>query len=342
MKKFRVLILLPALVLGGCAQSSVQTVVGRDGSWTRDIEWSSNKPVIDTGNSTSSSSSASATDLSETFQFPDKKVWNVTSGFLDEKKVYRAQRKFQLGETSRGEVTVLGKVEGKQQTLLSNEVTIKKVGPDLWQYREVLRWKASQSVEDTMNQVPIGKLKTYEISQSIKKALPPELATPQNVRELTVSLQKSVLQSLLGPPRPYLTLMLLQDDAATQDWMVQYGRKVDAILQAKFGDKMSSQQRYQTTRKILIPISQSLADEKNKRLSPEPVKKDKDTKDKDKKSTVKMSESVILNFRLNLPGKLVSSNGIVNPYTGTISWSLYPQAAQIGEVVLTATTRVAP
>lgn len=265
----------------------------------------------------------------------------ITAGFRDEKKVYHAQRKFRLGETSRGEITVLGKVKGKRQVLLTNEATVKEVGPDLWQYREVLHWKAGQSVEDAMNQVPIGKLKTYELSRSVKKALPPELATPQNVRELTVSLQKAVLQSLLGPPCPYLTLILFQDATAAQDWMVQYGRKVDTILKDKFDDKMSSQQRYQTTRKILIPISQIIADEKKQRLSPKPVKKSANKKDKDKKSIIEMSDSVILNFRLNLPGKLVSSNGVVNPCTGTLSWSLYPQAAQLGEVVLAATTRVA-
>ena len=338
---------VPALVLGGCAQSSVQTVVRRDGTWTRDIEWSSNKLGpdafrLDNGSGKSSASSSSQPDLGETFQFPDKKLWNVTSGYLEEKKVYRAQRKFRLGETSRGEVAVLGKVKGKKQVLLSNEATMKKVGPGLWQYREVLRWKASQTAEEAINQLPIGTLKTTDLALAVKKALPPELATPQNVRELTVSVQKAVLQSLLGPPRPYLTLILLRDATAAQDWMVQYGRKVDAILLARFGDKMSSQQRYQTTRKILVPMAQSIADEKKKRLSPTPVKNEKDKKDKDKKSSVEISDSVVLNFRLNLPGKLVSSNGVVNPYTGTISWSLYPQAVLIGEVVLTATTRVAP
>ena len=47
-----------------------------------------------------------------------------------------------------------------------------------------------------------------------------------------------------------------------------------------------------------------------------------------------------LTFSVQMPGKIISSNGEVNHSTHTTFWGLYPETAAMGDIVLTATCQV--
>jgi hypothetical protein len=47
-------------------------------------------------------------------------------------------------------------------------------------------------------------------------------------------------------------------------------------------------------------------------------------------------------IRVKLPGKVTETNGELDPDTNEVVWPLYPEAAAMGDVTLTATTDVSP
>ena len=98
-------------------------------------------------------------------------------------------------------------------------------------------------------------------------------------------------------------------------------------LEAQFGDKMTLAQRRDITLKL---IAMSLA--QSRQAAP--------SADAGPPSPGQAAALTPLMFVLKTAGKIVSSNGEMDELSGEVFWALYPPAAAVKPVVMTATVDI--
>jgi len=103
-------------------------------------------------------------------------------------------------------------------------------------------------------------------------------------------------------------------------------------LQQRFGNKMTSEQQAGVVRKVVSLVMGRLTASGNNKAN---MGLDT-TKLPGSDSSNNAGSLTALTFVLRPPSKVVSTNGIYNEYTGEVVWGLYPEAAEGGEVILTA------
>lgn len=102
------------------------------------------------------------------------------------------------------------------------------------------------------------------------------------------------------------------------------GMALEQALKDELGDQLSPEQRRQVVRDLLSTenVKQTFDPEReSKREEPSP-------------------ELVSMTFVVRLPGRVVESNGEVDPYSGEVFWSMYSMAPAIGDVELRAVCEV--
>lgn len=305
-----------AWLLGGCTRSLVQTTVQTDGSWTRALKFTSNAAL----------EGQQPAPLEDVFRMPGGVSWITRRTTTKEDITYTAQRQLKAGARLSGDVAV--KVD--HALGLSNQVSVREVAPGEWEYREVLRpTKAlTADLKDLDNPNLPENLATLRM---LREALPPALATHENLLDLLHVYNRALVTLLFGPPSPLLPDLIIQSDLGELEAQQRFNAVMSARLQAKFGVRLTEAQRLATTQKIVnffLHTVQATARSKTKSSA------------SDKPDSAQNGLLANLTFTVQMPGKIISSNGTVNSSTHTAFWGLYPEAAAVGDIVLTATCQV--
>ncbi len=290
-------------LLTGCARARVTTEIKSGGSWTRSVAL--------TGQEKKEGQMDMGGAIEDTFIVPSGAGWKSTPSKKDADQTLTFEKTFAAGAPLKGDLQVKGD-DGKPA--LSNEVSVTRLAPRRFEYRETLRWTGPPPTDMTFKPENLAELKA---------ALPKPLATDENVRAITDRMAVLIMPLMFGPGDPLLAIGLMHPELAARKANQRIGALMLKALEDQFGDKMTLAQRREVAIKV---IATSFSQAKPK--APDPAAGPPSSKGG--------GGLTPLMFVLKTPGKIVSSNGEVDELTGEVYWALFPPAATLKPVVLTA------
>jgi hypothetical protein len=296
-----------AWLLTGCARAVVETELNADGSFKRTIQLHGTEQEKD-------APGLPAPKLEEVFALPGGGAWATKREVKDKTSVvYTAERTFPLGSAFEKDIVVKGKME---KAVLYNSVRVTQLAPGRFQYTERLKWVGPMPKE-------LEKIDP-EMLAAIQKALPAELATPENVQATGKMFLREFWQMVFGPGEPLFGLLITQPDLAAKRAQRRIGLSMNAVLEKQFGDKMTQEIRI----KVIKTLLQGALAKTNAQTKPDPAK-GPPTDDNP-------GGFVTLTYSVKMPGKIIETNGEVDMLTNEVTWGFYAQAAAVDDIVLTA------
>ena len=296
-------VVLSLALLTGCTRARVTTEIRSGGAWTRTVALTGQQKKegqLDMGSS-----------LEDAFALPSGDGWKSTTEKKDSDETSTFEKTFTAGAPLKGDLSIKG--EGDKITL-ANEVSVTRLTPRRFEYRETLRWTGPP---------PTGmSLKPQDLAD-LKAALPKALATDENARGIADKMGVLIMPVMFGPGDPLLAIGMLHPDLAAMRASQRIGSLMLKALEEQFGDRMTLAERRAVAMKL---IETSFAQAKPK--APDPAAGPPSGKGG--------GELTPLMFIVKSPGKVISSNGEVDQLTGQVYWALFPPAAWLKPVVLTA------
>jgi len=297
--------LAAAILLSACARARVTTHIQSDGSWSRTIALSGQqkREGVET-----------RPTLEDTFVVPAGPGWKSSEEMKDDNRSVTLERTLSAGATLDGDVSIKSSEPGKLR--LVNHVTIKAAGPHQLEYRETLHWTGEPNKF-------LGDIRPQDLAQ-LKSHLPKALATDANARALVDKAAELSIPVLFGPGDPLLAMGMLHPDLAIYRLNQRIGSVMVTALEQQFGDKMQPAERREVARQL---IQETL--NPGKLTQPDPAVAAA-------ASSGTNSGLTPLMFIVHPPGKVVSTNGEIDEFTGEIFWALFEEAASYKDVVMTA------
>ena len=319
------LTLAATLLASGCARSKVTTEIKPGGSWTR--------TVVLTGQPKQEGMQTGAT-LDDSFVIPTGPAWKITdatntNASSGSDRTDTAVRTLAAGALLKGDITLKGDAQKTDPgaaepaappkpapLVLVNNVTVTQLAPRRFEYKETLTWVGPPSSSIGAN------MKAEDLAQ-IKSALPKSLATDANARAIGEKTALLAIPILFGPGDPLLALGLLHPDLAMRRASQRMGSVMMKALESQFGDKLTPAERREVARNLIeTAFTQA-----------KPAKPDPSAGPPDKGGNSKLTSMM---FALKTAGKIVSSNGEADDFAGEVFWALFPEAASLKPVTLTA------
>ena len=298
--------LLGIAVLAGCSRTSTDTTVNANGTWTRTVRLTIPKTSMDGKEET----------FEKYFLLPSGANWKTSRTTDKDNQIFTAVRTLNAGES----VQDL-QVKAGTAVVANNDVTVRKIGENRFEYVETIHYKGPEK--------PDIKTATDKIAPLIKEALPADLATDEHVKHLSEMGFQFMWRTIFGPTEPLLTQILMNPDMAARRIKSRFARQMQEAMATEFGDKMTTQVRLDTVRKMINRLdAESLLDDKKEKAQKEGPS--------DNSSLVSMFTAV------KLPGRIVESNGETDEITGEVIWAYFPESAQIGDVKLRAVCEITP
>jgi hypothetical protein len=304
MRSLSTLILFAAALLASaCARARVTTQIHSDGSWTRTIALS--------GQQKKDGLQMTPT-LEDTFVIPAGNGWKSTEEAKGNSRTLTLERSLPSGGTLQGDVSIKSSEAGKLR--LVNYVAVKAAGPHQLEYRETLHWAAPPSKL-------LGDIQPADLAR-LKSHLPQPLATDANALALVDKAAQLATPVLFGPGDPLLAVGLLHPDLAVYRANQRIGAVLMQALEQQFGDKLQPAERREVARQLIQEMVTS-----EKISQPDPAA-----------ATPAANSSGLtpLMFIVKPPGKVLSTNGEIDEFTGEICWAMFEEAAAYKDVVMTA------
>ncbi len=297
-------------LLCGCTRSRITTEIKADGSWVRTVTLTGQEKK----------EGMQVPTLEDTFVIPSGPGWKSRQEKTAQDRSVILERVLAAGDTIEGDLSIKDE-KSPSKLQLVNKVTVSRVGPRLFEYRETLRWKGGP---------PESLNITADETAGIVASLPKPLATEANARALAQKVAALAIPMMFGPGDPLLPLILFHPDLAQRQMSQRIGPLMLKALEDQFGDKMQPAERREVLRKLIASrVSSTRPSQPQPDVAPGP-------------SSDKSSTLVPLMFIVKTPGRVVSSNGEVDEFSGEVFWGLYPEAASIKDLVLTAVCEVEP
>ena len=250
-----------------------------------------------------------APSIDDTFVFPVDQGWKVSEGKQQTDITKTFERVVAAGGSVKGDLSIKEDKAGALK--LVNEVTVTRVGPRRFEYRETLRWIGTPPKDPG--------LKPQDIAD-IKATLPKALATDANAHALAERASALTLSMMFGPGDPLLAISLIHPDLAERRAHQRVGAVLLKALEDQFGNQMQPAERREVARKLIEKTFTA-----TRPSQPDPSGDQKDS-----------GGLTPLMFILRAPGRVVSSNGEFDDLSGEVYWALFPEAASMKPVVLTA------
>ncbi len=310
MRPHFLLALVPIVVASmGCGRALTATSIKRDGSATRVV-------TIKTPLKNPMGQEEKDNVPEKLFALPAASSGvKLQNSVEEENRVLKFSRQVAAGNPGLEDIVLL---DPKKKPLATSTLLIRKLPNGNLEYTETLRWKGDRAKMDATE--------FARARSEVKQCLPARHQTTEKIDDVTKKLGAALTQMLFGPPEPNFALLLSNPDLAE--------RKIITILYARFEQALkeslpdlSAEERRQTTATLVRAMKSSSMLNQN---SAQKVS----AKAQDKESG--MSEMMSFLYEIDFPGELVSTNGLVEPFSGKVYWSLYPVAASYGDVVLKA------
>ena len=305
------ILLAAALFASACARARVTTEIHSDGSWTRTVALSGQQKKHGLQVTPS---------LEDTFVIPAGSGWKSSEELKDDNRTLTLERSMPAGATLEGDISVksseLGKSPSEPGKLrLVNSVAVKTTGPHQLEYRETLHWTGPS------NKL-LGDLQPADLAR-LKAHLPQALATDANCQALVDKAARLATPVLFGPGDPLLAVGLLHPDLALYRANQRIGAVLVQALEQQFGDQLKAAERHEVVRQLIREMFLS-----NKISQPDPAVAEPPPPNS--------TGLTPLMFIVKPPGKVVSTNGEIDEFTGEIFWGMFEEAAAFKDVVLTA------
>lgn len=297
-------VLAASLLLSACARARVTTRIQSDGSWTR--------TVVLTGQLKREGVQTKPT-LEDTFAVPTGDGWKSSEETQDTIRTLTLQRSLAVGATLQGDVSIKSSEPEKVQ--LVNQVTVKAAGPHRLEYRETLHWTGPPN--KLLGDIPPEGL------ARLKSHLPQPLATDANALALANKAAELSIPVLFGPGEPLLAVGVLHPDLALYRLNQRIGEVLVKALEQQFGDKIPPAQRRDIARQL---IQEMVSPDKMTQAGPAAAAA----------ASGNSAGITPLMFIVQPPGKVVSTNGEIDEFSGEIFWALFEEAASYQDVVMTA------
>jgi hypothetical protein len=314
------LLALASLLATGCARSVITTTVKPDGSFTRKIVF--HAPGSGDKGAAGAIAGPGMSELTDSFDMPAGGPWKTKREKLENEETYTAERELTPGSVQKKDIVIKSGDKTKPGVFVVNEATVRSLGAGKWEYRETLHWTGK--APDVMTTVD------PDMALAIKSSLPPALATEANIRPIALVLNREVWHLLFGPGDPLIsswTQFMMQPEAVERKMMVRMSGGVNKVLAAQLGDKLTAEQRRLYVHKIIGNVVASLNAKTTKSADPSKAGDKPDLGD---------AALTALTFSVKLPGKIVSTNGERDDFNVEVYWSVYPQAAALGDVEMIA------
>jgi hypothetical protein len=303
MKNLCFLLLASAsILLAGCARVATTTAIKADGSFSRKVVY-----TVSLANPTSGSTKPQKPeDLFKIPSGPGIKVDRTE----DEKKgiVITTTREVAVGAPPLQDIALMS---SKGKTLATSTVKVTKLPDGKIEYTETLH-----SVEPTGG----SKFDIPKLRDIVKKALPIEYQKSDLIDRATHEVFLNVCHVLLGPPDPQIFRLITNQDAGIHQFTATafYAnvKSFEAILPG-----VSDEVAKKIARDLTKALNQSVQDQSSQATPP----------GGDNSEPNAMTP---LFFAISFPGKIVESNGIEDPITGEIYWSLLGASVDTGDIVL--------
>lgn len=341
-------LLLPAVLAGtGCARISAGSEVRADGSMTRTVVYSGTSPEPDKPGMSISMSPR----LEDLVAFPSAAGgWKLTRTRDDKSNVVvTASRVVTPGQVVRNDFGIRlpkpKEVDGtaapaKPKTpvrtaqlvspsalLLENTASVRQIAPGRLEYREVLHWRGPRPKEmDTPEP---------EMLAALRRALPSSLsADTVSLNQVGIALQRELWTVLFGPGDPMLPLLIFHQDLAQYRIKKALGGAVRRSLTRVYGARLNAEDLNAAVAKLTAEVASDATRKTQAKKDAGPGGAGTESSDS--------SSPIALLIRVKMPGKVIETNGELDPDTNEIVWPLYSEAAAIGDITLTATTDVSP
>jgi hypothetical protein len=288
----------------------VTTEIRSDGSWTRTVAL--------TGQQNKGGPQMTPT-LEDTFVIPAGPGWKSTEEAKDNNRMLTLERSLPAGATLDGDVSIKSSEPGKSsdssKVRLVNHVTVQAAGPHRLEYRETLHWTGPPSKL-------LREIRPEDLAR-LKSHLPQPLATDANARALVDKVTQRGIPVLFGPSDPLLAVGFLHPDLLLYRANQRLGSVVVKALEEQFGDQMQPAERREVARQLIQEAFNS-----GKMPQPDPAAA--------AAAPANNSGLTPLMFIVKPPGKVISTNGEIDEFSGEIFWALFEEAASYQDVVLTA------
>lgn len=309
-------LLAASLLATGCSRSVISTTVKPDGSFTRKIVFH----VPNLGDKGDLGVRGMGGELKDSFEMPAGGPWKTKKDKTENEETYTAERDLTPGSVQKQDIAIKSGNKDKPGIFVVNEATVRSVGPGKWEYHETLHW--SGKLPDLMVNFSPDALK------AVKASLPAALATDANARPITAAVAKELWHVMFGPGDPLIsswTQIMMEPETVGRKMAVRMSPGLDKAIAAQMGDKMTAQERRACVHKLIASMVDGIA-----------AKTGSDPTKMDAKPDFGEAALAALTFSVKLPGKILSTNGVRDDYSGEVYWSVYPQAAAIGDVEMTA------
>lgn len=291
-------------VLGGCGSADSSTIVSQDGTATLTLKLQVPKP--DPGNPLGLAKPPEAL-----FDLPDPKVWAVErTTDKDGNVLVTATRELPIGQDVDAGVTILA----DKRRLTRSKVRVDRT-PSGWRYLATLEWLGDPPKS---NEAELDKA-----SRELLAALPAGAATLEEARAIAQDIQLRVWRLMFGPPEPLLPQIPFSSrDSLQRKLRTKLHAVIESALDRRLANRLSNEQRK--------ALAQAALGSTNPTQNVTPST-DPQSQDPSKDQTL-----IGVSFAVRLPGRVLLHNGILDPVAGEVYWDLFPQAAQPGAVVMTA------
>lgn len=287
------------LVLAGCVRTNSATEVNADGSWKRSVKF-----ILAKNNM-----AEKEPVIGDVAQPPTGAGWTSKIEKKDEEITYTYTRSLnKLDEVLTKDIAL----KEKEGLMLVNEVTVKQIAPNRYKYRETFKWvgKAKESGPGTLADAEIKKMM-------------PSFATAEDIKKIQGLLLARITRILMGPGDPMLMQLASNPDYGMRKMVNRMAKEFDKTLLEVFGERMPDADRIKLVRNLIEEATKStMASTKSGAQS---------------SSGPGDSNFVSMYMSVKLPGRIVETDGEVDPFTGEVFWAMYPEAAAIGEVSIQAT-----
>lgn len=165
-------------LLTGCARARITTEIRSGGEWTRTVALTGQQKKdgqMDMGGS-----------IEESFVLPSGDGWKSRTQKKDSDQTAIFEKTLAAGAQLKGDLSVK---EGGDPMLV-NEVSVTRIAPRRFEYRETLRWTGPP---------PTGMNLKPEDLTGLKAALPRALATDENARGIADKMAVLIMPMMFGP-----------------------------------------------------------------------------------------------------------------------------------------------
>lgn len=300
-----------ASLLTGCARVTATTSLHSDGSYDRHVVFVVTKM---NGMAPGDASVKGPQKPEDFFKLPTASAGNKVAKAEDKEGInITLDRTALSGSAPVQDITLL---TDKGQPLATSSVSVTKLPDGKLEYVETLHWVAAKE--------PTPDFAASGLRANVKQALPESYRTTEIIDALTTRIAMNVLHAVAGPPNPaFFDVISNRDMAIRKITANMFEPNIQSIQEIAKGISEADARAAARTFSNILNLDSFDADKAKE--GPEGAKPNSQT-----------NSMTPLLFEVSFSGRVVETDGIIDPVTGHVYWSLYPFAVQPEDVRLRA------